>query len=144
VKPRRFDVIHLDRSATGRFCWVDLAATEVEKAKVFYGRLFRWSFHDQPANGGSFTRLRLADQDVGSLYQLDRGHLARGVPSHWTPYVQVDDVDDAAQRAVLLGGQVLVRPFEVTGIARIALILDSVGAPVGLWESSEKSARDYA
>jgi predicted enzyme related to lactoylglutathione lyase len=137
-------MIHLDRSAAGRFCWVDLAATDAEKAKAFYGRLFGWSFRDETAHGGSFARLRLADQDVGSLYQLSRGHLARGVSSHWTPYVRVDDIEDAAQRAVLLGGQVLVRPLEVVGIARIALVLDSVGASVGLWESNEKSARDYA
>jgi predicted enzyme related to lactoylglutathione lyase len=34
----------------------------------------------------------------------------------------------------LLGGIVIVDPFVVSGVARIALILDSVGAVVGLWE----------
>jgi predicted enzyme related to lactoylglutathione lyase len=56
------------------------------------------------------------------------------VPSHWTPYLRVDDVDTVVQRAVALGGEVIVHPFVVDGTARIALILDGVGAHVGLWE----------
>lgn len=122
------------KTAPGRFCWVDLAATDAGSAKDFYGRLFGWASCEQPANGGSFTRLRLSDQDVGSVYQLRAAHLDLGVPSHWTPYVRVDDADDVARRAVSIGGKVIVRPFAVPGLARIALILDSVGAHVGLWE----------
>ena len=46
----------------------------------------------------------------------------------------VKSVKDATSRADLLGGIVIVDPFVVSGVARIALILDSVGAVVGLWE----------
>jgi uncharacterized protein len=118
----------------GRFCWVDLAASDAEAAKVFYRQLFGWTSREESANGGRFTRLRLSGRDVGSLYQLKREHLESGVPSHWTPYVLVDGVDAAARRAASLGGKVIVRPFAVAGVARIALILDSIGAPVGLWQ----------
>lgn len=121
-------------AGAGRFCWVDLAASDAEAAKTFYGRLFGWTSREQSANGGSFTRLRLSGRDVGSIYQLKRAQLESGVPSHWTPYVRVDGVDEAVRRAVSLGGEEMVRPFAVAGVARIALILDSVGAPVGLWE----------
>ena len=122
------------RGAAGRFCWVDLAATDADKAKVFYRQLFGWKSCEQAANGGSFSRFQFSGQDVGSLYQLNRTHLDRGVPSHWTPYVQVENVDAAAGRVASLGGEVIVRPFVVPGTARIALIVDSVGALVGLWE----------
>ena len=113
---------------------MDLAASDADAAKAFYGQLFGWTSREQPANGGRFTRLRLSGRDVGSVYQLQREQLERGVPSHWTPYVRVDGVDEAARRAVSLGGEVIVQPFDVAGIARIALIVDSVGAPVGLWQ----------
>jgi predicted enzyme related to lactoylglutathione lyase len=127
-------MIHTGNAAAGRFCWVDLAATDAEEAKVFYSRLFGWNSCEVQVNGGSFTRLQLAGQDVASIYQLQRKHLERGVPSHWTPYIRVDDVNDAARRVTSLGGQTIVSPFVVCGIARIALILDSVGGLVGLWE----------
>lgn len=113
---------------------MDLAAADTAAAKAFYGRLFGWTSHDEPANGGFFTRLRLSGRDVGSLYQLKRAQLESGVPSHWTPYVRVDDVQEAAERASWLGGEVIVRPFAVADLARVALIVDSVGAPLGLWE----------
>ena len=71
---------------------------------------------------------------IGSVYQLRKELLDNGIASHWTPYVLVKSVKDTTSRAALLGGIVIVDPFVVSGVARIALILDSVGAVVGLWE----------
>lgn len=121
-------------ASTGRFRWVDLAATDAPRAKEFYGELFGWTARDETVNGGLFTRLRLNGQDVGSLYQLSARHRDQGVPSHWTPYIEVTDVDATARRVSALGGEVLVPPLTFPGHARIALILDSVGAQVGLWQ----------
>ncbi|MGE0734736.1 MAG: VOC family protein [Alphaproteobacteria bacterium] len=114
---------------------MDLAAADIDRAKEFYARLFGWGWHDRSANGGSFTCLRSGSRDIGSIYQLRRAQLEQGVPSHWTPYVRVDSVDEAVRRAGAIGGSMLVRPFDVSGIARIALIVDAVGAHIGLWES---------
>jgi len=128
--------------AIGRFCWLDLAATDAASAGAFYAGLFGWRARDHAVNGGCFTRLSLAGHDVGSLYQLGRRARDDGVPSHWTPYVGVGDADAVARRAAALGGAVLVRPFDVEGIARIALVADAVGAPVGLWQPLGEAPRD--
>jgi predicted enzyme related to lactoylglutathione lyase len=128
------------RVAPGRFRWMDLAATDARGATEFYRALFGWTPIEQAANGGHFTRLQASSQDVGSIYQLGRALLDGGVPSHWTPYVRVTDVDAAARRAVALGGELIVRPFAVSGVARVALIVDAVGAQVGLWEDVASTA----
>ena len=130
-------MVQLGKTHPGRFCWLDLAATDAGRAKTFYGKLFGWTSHEQPANGGSFTRLRQSDQDVGSLYQLRDALLDRGIPSHWTPYVRVDNVKDAVRQAIAFGATMIADPFVVSGVARIALIEDSVGALIGLWEPLE-------
>jgi hypothetical protein len=52
-------------------CWLDLAATTLTAQRCLPD-LFGWTSHEQLANGGSFTRLRLSDHDVGSIYQLKR------------------------------------------------------------------------
>ncbi len=70
----------LDQAA-GRFCWVDLAASDSGQAQAFYGRLFAWTAREDRANGGIFTRLKLGGREVGSVYQLQPAHLERGVPS---------------------------------------------------------------
>jgi len=123
----------------GSFCWVDLAASDAGAARRYYEQLFGWRAHDQKTNGGVFTRLSVAQDDgkghdVGSLYQLQRLHLDAGVPSHWTPYVRVADTDRSVELAEALGGKIMVRPFTVPGLARIAVVLDPVGAHVGLWQ----------
>lgn len=121
-------------ASSGTFCWVDLAASDAGRAMSFYAQAFGWQFEPQPANGGHFTRCRHGGSDVGSLYALSPAQVARGVPSHWTPYLRVDKLDANAPRITALGGRILVSPFEVDGVARVALIEDAVGAVLGLWE----------
>lgn len=137
-------MIDLGNTVAGRFCWLDLAATDAERAKVFYGQLCGWTSCVQSANGGTFTRLRSSDQDVGSIYQLRAAQLDHGVPSHWTPYIYVDNLGDATRRVAAIGGEVVVRPFAVSGFARIALILDPVGAHVGLWGPTDANPKGNA
>lgn len=137
-------MVDISKTAAGQFCWVDLAAVDAARAKDFYGQMFGWTPFEQAANGGSFTRMRLFNQDVGSIYQLKRAYRDQGVPSHWTPYIKVSDVHDAVSRTAACGGKLIIRPFVVSGIAQIALILDSVGAQIGLWEPIEATTKEPA
>ena len=122
----------MENATVGQFCWVDLAATDASRASGFYGELFGWRSFEQPANGGTFVRLAHEGRDVGSLYQMCSDS---PLSSHWTPYVRVDDVDAASRRVAALGGHIVVAPFLVEGVARIALAVDPVGAAFGLWEA---------
>ncbi len=128
-------MLNLDLPRPGAFCWLDLAASDAELAQQFYAQAFGWTFEARHANGGRYTRCQAAGQDVGTLYQLRRAQLERGVPSHWTPYLRVENTDATARRITALGGRLVVAPFDVPGTARIALIEDAVGALVGLWQS---------
>jgi len=127
----------MQRPEAARFCWFDLATAEAEVAKSFYAALFGWRTQDQKIGGGIFTQLALGETPIASLYQLNRRHLANGVPSHWTPYVAVLDIDDAAMRAESLGAQIVVKPFDVTGHARFCLIQDPAGALIGLRQQTD-------
>lgn len=118
----------------GRFCWLDLAATDATRAIEFYAGLFGWSAHPQRANGGAFVRLAHGGRDLGSIYSLRESARAAGVPSHWTPYVRVEGAQAACDRARALGATIAVDPFTVEGMARIALVIDPVGAAFGIWE----------
>ena len=119
----------------GRFIWHDLAAADTAAATDFYRAVFGWTAITEFANGGRFIRLQSDGHDVGSMYALSRREREHGVPSHWTPYVCVESIEAAARRVEEARGAILVRPFEVEGVARIALAADSVGTIMGLWES---------
>jgi predicted enzyme related to lactoylglutathione lyase len=119
----------------GNFIWHDLAAADTAAAIDFYHAVFGWTAMTIHANGGQFIRLQSGGRDVGSMYALSHREREHGVPSHWTPYVCVDDIEAATSRVEKAGGMILVRPFEVEGIARIALVADALESIIGLWES---------
>jgi predicted enzyme related to lactoylglutathione lyase len=119
----------------GTFCWLDLAASDAGRAQRFYAQAFGWHFHERAANGGRFTLCRAGERDIASMYPLRRAQLEAGMPSHWTPYVAVPDLQAAASRVTASGGRIVVAPFDVEGMARIALVEDAVGALLGLWQS---------
>ncbi|MBD3811530.1 MAG: VOC family protein [Betaproteobacteria bacterium] len=124
-----------DSPRPGRFIWHDLAAADTAAAQDFYRAAFGWTATTEYANGGQFIRLQSGGHDVGSMYALSRKEREHGVPSHWTPYVGVENIEAATHRVEAAGGVALVRPFEVEGVARIALVADTLGSVLGLWES---------
>jgi predicted enzyme related to lactoylglutathione lyase len=126
----------------GAFCWLDLAASDAELARAFYAQAFGWTFSEESALGGRYTRCHAGGRPVGTIYALNRAQLEHGVPSHWTPYIGVGSVRASAQRVVAAGGRLLVPPLEVPGVARIALAQDAVGALFGLWQAAAPGPPD--
>ncbi len=123
----------------GTFVWQDLASDDVERAAAFYAAMFGWQSRTARANGGVFHRLSLGGRDIASLYRIGEAARMRGMRPHWTSYICVPSVDEAAARAAANGGAVLVRPLDIgaPGVhrhARIALIGDPDRAVLGLWE----------
>ena len=115
----------------GEFSWNELVSTDVAASKKFYSSLFGWST-DAFMGGTDYTLFKQGDTMVGGLMQCPKG----GVPSHWLPYVTVDDVDASAAKAKSLGAQVVMEPFDVPTVGRIAVLLDPQGAAVGLFKPS--------
>lgn len=125
----------LNSPRPGNFIWHDLAAADTAAAQDFYRAVFGWTAITERANGGQFIRLQSGGHEVGSMYALSCKEREHGVPSHWTSYVCVENIEAATRSIEAAGGVVLVRPFEVEGVARIALIADTLGSVMGLWES---------
>jgi uncharacterized protein len=122
--------------APGAFCWVDLATTDAEGAKAFYGRLFGWVGEDMPAgDSATYTMLRLRGLDVAALYEQGQDERDAGIPPHWSSYVSVVDVDEVAARVEGLGGRLLTGPFDVFDSGRMAVVQDPTGAMVSLWQA---------
>jgi predicted enzyme related to lactoylglutathione lyase len=116
----------------GTFCWVDLATTDPEAAKAFYGDLFGWSAEDVPTDMGEpYTMLSYQGREAAALYRLSP---EQGSHPFWNSFVSVEDVDAMAARAEALGGGVLVPPMEVMEHGRMAVIQDPSGAALCLWQ----------
>src|SRR5262245_58117825 len=128
----------MTQHAPGTFCWPELATTDSAAAKKFYTSLFGWAFEDSDmGDGGTYTMLKLKGQSVGALYKMMGDQAAMGMPPHWGSYVSVESADDAATRAKTLGAKLLMEPFDVMDVGRMAVISDPQGAVFSVWQAKK-------
>lgn len=133
----------MDRHAPGTFCWVELATSDQDDAKRFYGGLFGWSVVDQPMGPGEFyTMFQLGGRNAAAAYKM--GDREAGVPPHWNLYVCVVDADAAMTKAVALGGQAPMGAFDVGADGRMAVIFDPTGAALCLWQPKQTQGMGVA
>ena len=71
-----------------------------------------------------YTIFRLEGRDAAAAYTLRPDQRSQGVPPHWMLYMMVTSADDAAKRAVEVGGTVIVQPFDVFDAGRMAVLQD--------------------
>lgn len=120
--------------APGTFCWADLGTPDAAAAKRFYTGVFGWSHDDRPmGDGSSYTMFAVGGSSVAALYPQDPPQAPGGFP-HWLSYVSVASADRMAERTRALGGTVLMEPFDVFEVGRMAIIRDPAEALLALWE----------
>ena len=130
----------VDRYALGDFCWIELATSNRDAAKSFYGVLFGWSVRDVPIGPDEFYSLLELDGRVAAgAFAISPSESAAGVPPHWHLYVAVDSADEAAKKAGELGGKVVEAPFDVKDRGRAALIQDPTGAFFSVWQANQRA-----
>lgn len=117
------------------FVHVELATTDIAKAKQFYGKLFDWKLEDMPMpDGMTYTMVGVGDGTGGGMMQ----HPMPGAPSMWMAYVLVDDVEAATAKAKSLGATVMRDVTPVTDMGWFSIIVDPTGAHLGLWQPKRK------
>ena len=117
---------------SGSPSWADLLCKDGQVAKDFYGGLFGWTYDDHPAGPGMvYTMFR--HNGVPVCASAEPGPGQENLPSHWSVYFTVDDLGAAVERAKNAGGTVLMEPFDVLDVGRMALIQDKEGAVLRLW-----------
>ena len=128
------DMTFSEEPLLGKVIWNDLITENGEAARRFYGEMFGWTFESREApRGGPYFVARSGDVYVGGILPAARGS-ADGSISRWLPYVSVEDVDRAAERATRAGAEIVVSPRDVK-LGRIAALVDPEGAVIGLASS---------
>ena len=116
----------------GEFSWVDLATTDTDAAKKFYGSLFGWTFEDTPAGQGmTYSMAQLGGQTVAAVYKM--APVTPGAPPFWLPYVTVDDLEARTKKASAAGGKVHQEPVDVMEAGRMSVVEDPAGATLAFW-----------
>jgi predicted enzyme related to lactoylglutathione lyase len=106
---------------------LELHTRDRARAGAFYASLLHWRPELIAADSCSYLAL-------GMGAGLDGGIVECGTPrTLWLPYVEVDRVDDATERARRLGAAVLLEPREGPSGRRCVISTPEAGE-VALWE----------
>lgn len=128
----------------GTFCWLDLATVGAKAAKTFYCALFGWEAVDMPAGEGmTYTMLNLNGKPVAGLYEMGDEQKKQNTPPHWMNYIAVDDVQKVSEKVKEQNGTVIMPPMDVLTSGRMALIQDTSGGLVALWQPKEHQGVSY-
>jgi len=127
----------------GTFCWNELMAHDVEKAKAFYSKVVGWAFDGMPMpDGGTYWVARLGDQRVGGIFPMV-GPQFKNMPERWVSILAVDDVDARVKKATAAGAKVMKPPFDIPDVGRVAYIEEPGGAMIG-WLTPAQTSKDAA
>ena len=105
----------------GKIVWHDLVTPDPGRARAFYGALLGWTF-EQLSNG-----YWLARNDGIAVAGIAALNSSQGL-AHWLAHMSVPDVDAAAELAKSNGGEILLKPFDLPGRGRVAVLRDPQGA----------------
>ena len=121
----------------GSFWWNELATNDVEGAKAFYAEVLGWTFEAMPVppSVGSYWCAMTGDRRIGGVMGLP-DQAPPGTTPYWLTYIAVDDIDASAALVAQKGGTVMVPPFDIAGVGRMAVISDPQGAVLALVTSA--------
>jgi uncharacterized protein len=111
---------------------LELRTGNLPRACAFYTQLFGWRVEPIEVTGGSYLALELGNGIDGGIAERDTER------SLWLPYVEVDDISEATERARRLGASLLVEPREGPAGWR-SVVAVPAGAEIALWQP--KAAR---
>jgi uncharacterized protein len=115
----------------GAPCWIDLATSDVDKAKDFYGTVFGWTFESAGPKYGGYINASKDGQPVAGLMYNDPKWNS---PDGWTTYLHTADINATIAEATKAGATTCVAPMEVKDKGHMAMLTDPTGAFVGLWQ----------
>lgn len=131
--------------AAGTPCWADLTTPDPQAAQAFYAALFGWGFEEPSADDESdYTMCLLRGKPVAGLQQLTEPMQAGGMPPVWASYVAVDDAATTATTAASAGGRIFLPPRQVARAGTMAIIIDSTGAVLCLWQADQHAGAALA
>jgi uncharacterized protein len=116
----------------GQVAWFEIPASDLSRAKVFYGELFAWKFEEFGED--YFMAKGLNGAALGAV------HLRKGAkPSGDTTVVTFNckDAGVSFESAVRLGGQAVTPKTKISDeMGYFSLVFDSEGNKLGFWSQN--------
>jgi predicted enzyme related to lactoylglutathione lyase len=126
--------------AVGRGVRLRIFATDPDRARAFYARVFGWSLSDDGhrhcwvITTGDDPRLGIdGPHPAGTDHTVNPGGL-------FVPTIHVPDVDAATAEALAAGGDVLVPRIPLPGVGWLVYLADTEGNLIGIMQDDPHAA----
>lgn len=115
----------------GAPCWMDLASSDPDESKDFYGGLFGWSHQQAGEEHGNYVTFTSDGRPIAGMVRKDP---TSDDPDGWSTYLATDDIEGTVEASSSNRGQVLMGPMRVGDLGRMAVLCDAGGAAIGAWQ----------
>ena len=115
--------------AHGQITHIEFPADDLERARRFYGAVAGWEFSEMEGSP-DYWLFRTGEGTGGAIGK--RGESAGDVVRN---FIEVASIEDALAAATRHGGTVVEGRTEVPGQGFYAVLLDSEGTEIALWEN---------
>ena len=115
----------------GAPCWADLLVGDLARAQAFYSAVFGWEWRAGDVMSGGYA---LALQNGHPVAGISRRPDDAPVPSQWTTYLRVAQIESVLPTLSAAGGHALGRPVSLGTLARTLVVRDPGGTFFGLWQ----------
>ena len=122
--------------APGTPSWIDIGSPDPDATAEFYGALFGWDVPPGTEEMGGYRIATLGGKTVAGIGPQQQP----GTP-WWSLYVTVADVDATVARAEIHNGTVIVPPMDVIDAGRMAVLADTNGQPISIWQPNQQHRR---
>lgn len=126
------------RIVEGGPIWIDLSTPDIDAAIAFYREMFGWEVVDPGPEYGGYHMIVSDGKTIGgmmsSLMGPDGPTDEPQNPPWWSVYVHTSDIDSTVARAEAAGGSLLIPTMDVGTLGKMAVVSDSAGAMIGLWQ----------
>jgi predicted enzyme related to lactoylglutathione lyase len=110
--------------------WYELMTADSDAAKTFYDAVIGWNVGPRPDGDIDYRMIGAPGGDnAGGMMRLTDDMVKGGARPGWLFYIGVDDVDASVAKAKAAGARVLMEPWTLDGIGRMAMLADPQGIP---------------
>ena len=120
----------MSRSTAKPVVHLELHTADLARAREFYAEICGWRAERIAAAGGSYLSLELGGGLGGGVVECRARHPI------WLPYVEVDGVAAATERARWLGASVLLEPREGPAGWR-SVVTSPAGGELAFWQPKD-------
>jgi predicted enzyme related to lactoylglutathione lyase len=124
-------------NAEGTPIWYELMTKDPAASKTFYEEVIGWNVQPpRPGDAMNYREIETGHGAVGGVLPLTDAMCENGARPTWLFYLGVNDVDATVKKVLAAGGRVLMDPFDVPEVGRIAMIADPQGIPLYVMRGS--------